>query len=185
MKSITLRLPVSKTTPERYWVPMIAMYSGMRLQEICQLYRNDLRKVDGIWCFDINDDTPDKQLKTASSKRLVPVHPELIRLGLLNYHSQVNHERLWPNLSYIELHGYTNSIGKWFQRFNREYVTDDPQKTFHSFRHTFIDTLKQLQVQGAIISEIAGHAVDSITMGRYGKRFNPEVLLEAVSMVRY
>jgi integrase len=52
---------------------------------------------------------------------------------------------------------------------------------FHSFRHTLANSLKQKGVQEVIIAEILGHAVDSMTMSRYGKRYEPKVLLEAIS----
>lgn len=44
---------------------------------------------------------------------------------------------------------------------------------FHSFRHSLADRLKQAGVQDTLISEILGHTVESVTMGRYGKRYQP------------
>ncbi len=35
----------------RFWVPLIALHSGMRLNEICQLDVTDIRDIDGILCF--------------------------------------------------------------------------------------------------------------------------------------
>ena len=46
-------------------------------------------------------------------------------------------------------------------RLNRKHVADDPLKTFHSLRHSFADTLKQLGVQENLISELMGHANSS------------------------
>jgi integrase len=89
------------------------------------------------------------------------------------------------NLSFINLHGYTNSFGKWYQRFNREHVTDDPKKVFHSIRHTVANTLKQRGVSESLIAELLGHAHKSITSGRYGKRYRPKVLLEALNLLDY
>ena len=59
---------LEKERPERYWVPLIALYSGARLEEICQLELRDIRKVGDIWCFDIND-RGDKAVKTDAGKR--------------------------------------------------------------------------------------------------------------------
>lgn len=90
------------------------------------------------------------------------------------------------NLTYIHLHGYTNTFGQWYQRYNREYVTDDPKRVFHSMRHLVTDTLKQAGVHEAVIAEIVGHTNEgSQTMGRYGKRYRPKVLLEALSHLDY
>ena len=94
-------------------------------------------------------------------------------------------ERLWSNLNWREADGYSNALGKWYQKFNRRYVTDDPQKTFHSFRHLVCDTLKQVGITEVVISEIMGHANDSMTTGRYGKRYQPMVLLDALMHLDY
>ncbi|MEE8514588.1 MAG: DUF6538 domain-containing protein, partial [Gammaproteobacteria bacterium] len=50
--------------PAHFWLPLIAAFSGMRLEEISQLHRSDLREIDGLWAFDINA-KGDKRLKSA------------------------------------------------------------------------------------------------------------------------
>jgi integrase len=187
IQRVVANLPTDENKPERYWIPLIGMYSGLRLDEACQLYTEDVKEVDGVWCFDVNDNL-DKKVKTESSKRTIPVHPELIRLGILAHVNKMQQEgqpRLWMNLHWRKEDGYGNSLGKWFQRFNRRHVTVDSLKTFHSFRHAFADTLKQLGEQESLISELMGHANGNITTGRYGKRYKPCVLLEAVSKLTY
>ena len=39
--------------PEKYWIPLIALYGGLRLNEICQLHTGDIVELDGVPCFDI------------------------------------------------------------------------------------------------------------------------------------
>ncbi len=180
-------LPVDVDAPERYWIPLIGLYSGLRLNEICQLYVEDVIMLDGCWCFDVNAEK-DKRLKNAASARVIPVHPMLIKLGLVSYYEKVKqcgHSRLWMNLKWAGVAGYTNSICKWYQRFNRQYVTEDPKKVFHSMRHTVADTLKQKGVSEVIIAELLGHTHASITSGRYGKRYQPKVLLDALMQLEY
>jgi len=187
LKRIVANLPPKEDKPERYWIPLIGMLSGLRLDEACQLSTEDVKEIDGVWCFDVNDSQA-KKLKTHSSNRIVPVHPALITLGFLGHVETMNalgHPRLWMNLQWREADGYGNAVGKWFQRFNRQHVTSDPLKTFHSFRHTFADTLKQLGIQEALISELMGHANGNITTGRYGKRYKAGGLLEAVCKLDY
>lgn len=169
--------------PERYWIPRIAMYSGLRLNEICQLYLDDLIQVDEIWCLDVND-SKDKRIKNVASKRIVPVHPVLIELGFLDYSEKlraVGAPRLWMNLPKGR-DGHSHDFGHWFSRFNRSKITNDPLKVFHSFRHSVCDTLKQAGVEISVISELAGHAHagGNITISRYGKRFRPQVLMDAL-----
>jgi integrase len=182
LTKIVQKLPRDPDHPERFWLPILAMYSGLRLDELCQLYVEDVKVVDGVLCLDVND-SHDKKLKTLSSSRLVPIHPRLVDLGFLEYvkgMQEQKHPRLWMNLERREADGYGSAYGKVFQRFNRKYITDDPQKTFHSLRHTFADTLKQRGVQESLISELMGHSNSNITTGRYGKRYRPKVLLDAI-----
>jgi len=180
-------LPRDPRKPERYWIPLIAMYSGLRLDEICQMYVEDIQQVEDIWCFNVNDEK-DKKLKTLSSKRVIPVHPKLIDIGFIEYVEKIKESgapRLWMNLNRRDSDGYGNAFGKWFQRFNRNHITKDKAKVFHSFRHVVADTLKQAGAQELIISEILGHANDSMTMSRYGKRYQPKILLEALMLLDY
>lgn len=185
IKLIVNNLPRDNNRPERYWIPIIAMYSGLRLDEICQLYSSDIQLIDGLWCFNINDSC-DKKVKVEASKRIVPLHPKLLEAGFLSYtEAMKQYPRLWMKLSWRKEDGYSNGFGNWYRRFNRQHVTDDPQKVFHSFRHMVADQLKQVGVQEALIEGILGHTHRSISTGRYGKRYQPKVLLEALSHLQY
>ena len=188
LQAIVSKLPHEHERPERFWIPMIAMYSGMRLDEICQLYVEDVQQVDGVWCFNVNDEK-DKKLKNPASKRVVPIHPQLISCGLINYVENMQKSgvpRLWMSLTWRKADGYGNAFGNWYRRFNRENITQDESKVFHSFRHTVTDALKQIGVQETLISELVGHSTSgSMTMGRYGKRYQPKVLLEALVKLDY
>ncbi|MFZ2949434.1 MAG: DUF6538 domain-containing protein, partial [Desulfuromonadaceae bacterium] len=63
IKRVNDNLPHDADTPEKTWIPLIGMHSGLRLNEVCQLYVEDIKEIDGVCCFDINDDK-DKTLKT-------------------------------------------------------------------------------------------------------------------------
>ena len=73
----------------RYWVPLIAMHTGMRLNEICQLDSTDIRTIDEMNCIAVTrkslNGTTDKVLKTAASERIIPLHPKLLDLGLVAF----------------------------------------------------------------------------------------------------
>ncbi|VGO14443.1 hypothetical protein PDESU_03004 [Pontiella desulfatans] len=74
---------------QRFWVTLCCLYTGARLNEIAQLSVSDLCVVDDIPCFNITTEGEvAKSLKNARSRRLIPVHPALIELGLLRYHEQ-------------------------------------------------------------------------------------------------
>lgn len=187
IERIKANLPRNSDEPEKFWIPLIAMYSGMRLDECCQLHVDDVRDVDGVLCFDINDGG-ERKVKTQCSKRLIPVHPRLLELGFREYvkgRGATGSDRLWENLEPNKYGYWGKRLGNWYGRFNRKHITEDPRKVFHSFRHTVADTLKQTGVAEGVIAEILGHANSSITTGRYGKRYRPKVLLEALNKLDY
>ena len=128
----------------QFWTPIIALYTGMRQNEIAQLYLDDIRQDDGIWIIDINVNSPDKSLKNRNARRLVPVHPFLIvELKLHQYVEQLRakgEKRLFPEIK-PDRDGYGGPVSKWF---NWRYkgtcgiASDGRQKDFHSFRATFM-----------------------------------------------
>lgn len=175
-----------------HWTPLIALYSGCRREEICQLHLEDIRQItseagQAVWVFDINE-KHEKKLKTPSSERLVPIHPKLIHEhGLLEYVEKLKakgEQRLFPELQHKQ-NGYGETVSKWFGKYKKKCGIEDG-KTFHSFRHTFITHLKHKQVDPFMIHELDGHSINSETMGRYGKRYTPEILLkEAILKIDY
>lgn len=186
LERIIENLEYDEKRPERFWIPLIVMYSGLRLNEACQLYVDDIIKEEGIYCFDIND-KKDKKLKSKASKRKVPIHPVLIELGFIDYWKKLKAQdktRLWENLKKGR-DGYGHHFGRWFQTFNRNKITKDPKKVFHSFRHNVANELKQLETRETIIAAILGHSDDSTTTGRYGKTYKPKVLLNALEKIDY
>ncbi len=76
----------------RFWVPFIMMFSGARPGEIGQLAVSDVRQQHGQWIMHITTEgeTHDegKSVKTAGSMRVIPIHPELVQLGLLKHHAE-------------------------------------------------------------------------------------------------
>ena len=161
-----------------FWLPLIALFSGMRIEEIAQLRCRDIKQVDDIWVTDVNM-SDGKRLKNQNSQRLIPIHSELLAIGLIDHAVKTiafGHERLWPEFKRGTYGSYSASYSKWFSHYKNRTGIADPKKTFHSFRHTFIDRLKQLDVPDGKIQELVGHANHSITTGRYGKPYRPNAL---------
>ena len=186
IQNILNNLMYDKAYPHHFWIPLIGMYQGMRLDEICQLYVSDIVVMDDVLCINVNHDA-DKKLKNLASERIIPVHPMLIEIGFMRYVDELrrlNRPRLWGKLT-KKRDGYSQDFGKWYQRFNRKYVTKNPLRVFHSFRHSVANRLKQVGVQEVAIAEIVGHANESVTSSRYGKRYQPKVLLEALKQLDY
>jgi hypothetical protein len=67
-----------------FWLPLLGLFHGNRLEEFAQLRREDVRQEAGVPYIRISDEDG-RQLKNEQSRRDVPLHPELIRLGFLDY----------------------------------------------------------------------------------------------------
>lgn len=173
-----------------YWAPLISLYSGMRIEEICQLRTKDTRlDLDsGIPIFDVNDEDEDRKLKPGqSTARIIPIHPRLIELGLMSYVEDLRkakHRMMFPTLSRHELNGYSHAVTKWFSE-HKSALGFGNKHTFHSFRHTVADTLKQAGVEEAHLNAIMGHTGGSMSIVRYGKDYKPDVLLPIISKLNF
>ena len=177
---------IDKNKPAYYWVPLLGQYTGARLNELCQLYVNDIKEIDKIWCIDINRNTNDKKLKNASSERVIPIHPKLIELGFLNFVKEQKKKKTERLFSHLKLgsDGYIKNVSRFFNvKWLPEIGVKTSKKSFHSLRHTFANELKQVGVNEQVASELLGHASQSITYGRYGKESRIEVLLEQISKI--
>ena len=158
--------------PWRYWLPLLGRYTGARLEELCQLHVGDISEVHGIPCIRIDDSQEGQKLKNESSRRIIPIHPALIKLGLLEHANTIKAEgsiRLFPELAPTrDKLGHAPS--KWFSRYRHKLGITDPKKTFHSFRHSFIDDMRELGVQDSLVKRMVGHTDASTTFGIYGSR---------------
>ena len=131
---------------------------------------------------------PGNRLKTASSARLVPIHPHLIKIGLLQHFADIQragHERLFPDLRMCNDGLYSSAFSKWFGIYKRKIGITNRRVTFHSFRHTVINHLKQTGVEESRIKELVGHKDNSITMSRYGKRYEPQVMFQTIEVLDF
>ena len=166
-----------------FWLPWLGLFTGARLEELCQLHLEDIRQEGEVWVFDINN-RDEKKLKTLSSERLVPIHPKLVELGFLEHVDalhQRGEKRLFPELD-NRRDGYGQTASKWFSRYRERLGITKP---FHSLRHTVVDALHQLSVDHRKIAALVGHADESMTGGRYSKPFRPDVLLPVMEMLKF
>lgn len=188
--SILLDLDVlkaeSRKYPWRYWLPLLGRVTGARLEELCQLRVDDFIQQQGIQCIRIDDSREGQNLKNASSRRVLPLHPALIDLGLLQHVESVR--ATGADRLFSELEAVRGKLGhapsKWFGRYKTKQGITDPRKTFHSFRHTLIDELRDDGVQDSLIKRIAGHEDSAVTFGIYGSRTPLRAMMEALKHVQ-
>lgn len=167
-----------------FWCLMIGMLSGMRLGEIVTLCKGNVRLEGNVYVFEVNEDTPDKTVKSAAGVRLVPVHPRLLELGLLDWIKLNckggNNRPLFPSLISAKKGDPGNKASKRMNRYLEAIgIKKDKTVSFHCFRHAFIDQLRNAKTEEYLIHKIVGHA-DHSTTALYGEGSNIERCLEAV-----
>jgi integrase len=169
----------------RYWIPLIAIYSGARLGEICQLMVADVRQLHATWIFHITEEgAGHKSTKTEGSMRVVPVHSKLIAMGFLKFHARMSAfgDKLFPEIK-PDARGYIS--GKPSTFFNDYFraigVKTDRSNNFHSFRHNVADAFRAAGYLDEQHGVLLGHTKASTT-GRYG--ILPEgILSQRVEMI--
>ncbi|MGF6492192.1 integrase [Luteibacter sp. 621] len=150
--------------PQGYWLPVLAHFTGGRLREISQLYVDDVETILGIPVVHFADRFEGQQVKNQSSKRVVPLHDELIKLGFLDYVAMVRergYNRLFPGMGWF--HGDAGFLmGK---RLNETYYPNvcglGPGKTFHCHRHHFIDQAIRSGLTDADVAPLTGHKLEA------------------------
>ncbi len=168
---------------ELYWIPLISLFSGMRLGEICPLYLDNIKKIKNRWCIDVleEENRSDKPLKNLASRRVIPIHDMIIQLGLIEFidllkKKDPDRERIFQELPHIA-GAYNKNVSRFFnQRYLPKLGIKTDKKTFHSLRHTVSDHLKQKGVEPHFINELLGHSSGNIDLDRYGKGYNPDII---------
>ena len=154
----------------QFWLPLLGLYTGARLEELCQLHVSDIQLEETIPNICIDDRFSGQKIKSESSRRQIPIHKELLALGFADF------VRCKHDLGQTMLFGYLvpqrNKYGhqpsKWFGRYKTGIGITDSRKVFHSFRHTLAERLRQKRVNDYEIKAILGHATGSITHDIYG-----------------
>lgn len=171
--------------PADFWAPLLGLFTGARLNELCQLDIQDIQQQDGIWAIHFIDDAPDKSLKTAAARRWVPIHPTLLELGFLHYVNDaaqcLDGRKLFPYLSHSKLDGYASTPSERWGNYLDTISITDPQKVFHSFRSTANDRLKQNGVPEESRCQFVGHEHDTVNSVTYSNAHNLAYLLEHVA----
>jgi integrase len=177
-----------------FWLPLLALFTGARLNELSSLKVSDVAQNDivGAQCIFIRaEKRSGKRLKTEQSERFVPLHPQLMAAGFHEYVSNLRtghgaNAWLFPKVA----PGTTgkSAFSKWFGRYLGAHGITESSKVFHSFRHSFVDASRLAGVPGEINIALLGHTDPSVH-DKYGAkdkavRFRHR-LAEAVASVAY
>jgi integrase len=154
------------TKPDHYWLPIVALFSGARREEIASLKASNVKTVDGVPCFQIEGG------KTADARRVVPIHPQLQAMGFMAYAEHVKgigQEYLFPYLL-DGANGRGKNAGRQFATLLDKRGFKDDRKVFHSFRHSVITRLHSTSANAAHVMQITGHrgeAGQTVHFGTY------------------
>ena len=151
-----------------YWIPLIACYTGARVSEIAQLWTDDISVSTGAEVIEFRgNESRGQRLKNKGSWRAVPMHAELVRLGLSEYVQSLPSGPLFPLLPVKGANGAGGQFGQWFGNFKRAKGFGSTTKTLHSFRHLVASELRLLSVAESLADAITGHTGDSVARNVY------------------
>ena len=178
---------------ELFFVTHIAAYSGMRLNEIIQLNTDDIVEKYNIVCFSLNTKIDvktgkSKTLKTRNSVRIVPIHSKLNSIGLFEFIESKKKLAKQCGKAARLFNCNNKDFSEYFRKkVNTQVIKDgDKTRTFHSFRHTFINKLIQSGQRVEHIAALVGHEQQyKITMNTYGEPVTPKILKDLVEEVNF
>ncbi|MCD1645305.1 tyrosine-type recombinase/integrase [Aurantimonas coralicida] len=179
LRTIADRKP--KNSPDYWWIRVLPR-TGLRLDEFAVLSPLDVRQINGRWCIDLlhlDDGDPvhrerrrELDLKTASSRRVVPIHPAVIADGFLEFVEKRRSRdgdrcQLFPMCRPDKYGCYSSALSKRLAR-QIDNVTTDKRHVAHSTRHNFAEACDAASVPIPVREKFMGHALDED--GEKGRR---------------
>jgi integrase len=168
-----------------YWVPLLAKATLGRREELCGLDVDDVAEFEGI-PFIFLEYSEHRPLKNQQSIRRIPLIGEIPRLGFLRYRDTMKvlgHRLLFPELKANSDRTPFGDVfhGDWIKV--QDAVIPDAEaekKSFHSFRKTSANDLKDAGVPSELRADILGHGGENITEERYASSAKLKQMLEAL-----
>ena len=149
---------------------LIAMYSGMRQEDIHRIENENIREEEGIFFIDILD------AKTKNGVRKVPIHEDILDKVL---------KMDFPLFKKKTI----GAVQKVLNRRLYKVIDKDSTKSFHTFRAKFIEKAVNAHPDKiAVVQEVVGHSKnekDKLTIDTYAKGFNLSLKVEIVNSVKY
>jgi len=169
-----------------YWVPLIAALTGARREEIAGLKAAEVTLIDALPALIIAPNA-NRGLKSLTAKRDLPLHPQLIDLGLLEHAARqiARHgpeANLFPDLRPRKSSGFGNQLDYRFRKLVQTQLNGNPDgKVFHSFRHYVATQLGRMtDLPDAVRKDILGHSGGTITAERYSETTPLAVKLKGI-----
>jgi hypothetical protein len=190
---------VNRPRDSKFWLPILALFHGGRLEEFADLSRADVFLEPESQLYGIRIiayDTQDgrhRKLKTRASKRVIPIHPEVIRLGFLGYVNTVAktaNSPLFPDLLPQGPDGKRGPrLTRWFSGYRRKLNIYREGVGMHAFRHnmtTALNDVVQTVSQKRSLDYLTGHSpTGSEGSVRYDKGPGLKLIHETLALLQY
>jgi integrase len=171
----------------RYWLPVLAVWTGARLEELAQLRREDILEADGIKMIRIHEEGDSRRVKNDAASRNIPIHHCLEATGFLEFVEETAKEgrsHIFPELKPAGADQKLSfAFTKWFPRFLRSRGIEGVQ--FHSLRHSFITAMRDAGIPEDLRMYISGHSRNTSQQDRYAKDPSPKLLKENIDRLSY
>ncbi|MEY8241470.1 MAG: site-specific integrase [Cycloclasticus sp.] len=176
-----------------WWLLVLGVYTGARIGELTQLRLQDITEEDGIHSISVTNEGEGMGVKTSAGIRKFPVHPVLLELGFTEYLAEVKsagHQIVLPGLPKKTVKS-GDSSSKWYnERYRKDFLSASfkaDKKVFHSFRHTFIQTASQCDVDLTKLQCIVGHEPGAFkeTSTYLGTPYTQAQLLNEIKKLEY
>ncbi|WP_116139537.1 site-specific integrase [Trinickia diaoshuihuensis] len=143
---------------DNFFGPLIALFTGMRIEEICAMRVDLIKEQDSVHYFDIPADVA----KTVKSIRKVPISDKIIETGFLEYVSDIKKHGKSHVFFYLPpagKNGFSKNLSRRYGQYldTSEINIVSPEKVFHSFRSTFINYLTDININPALLMSLVGH----------------------------
>lgn len=163
-------------SPAARWGALLGLYTGARVSEIAQARLEDFAEVDGVLCLSITDEGESQSLKNDGSRRVVPIHPDLLALGLrerVEALRAAGETRFFPSRRAAEA---INGPGNWLSKAWSFYIkarglTCPPpgRLGFHSLRKSFTRTLQDARISAEVRAAMLGHELNDEHHAAYSR----------------
>lgn len=170
-----------------YWVPLIGLFTGARISELAQLRPGDVSTSGPIPLLNITDAGAGQQVKTSASVRSIPVHPELVRLGFLEFARSMQgagETSMWPHLK-LRKGRPGGFLSDWFGEFRKAAGLSEQYPDFHCFRHTVRTLMSRASVDHKVQDCITGHETGGSTGTKVYQHLEEQALAEAIGALNY
>lgn len=174
-----------------FWLPLLGLYTGCRVNEGAQLFTEDVAELDGIPYLVIKPDSATGRSVKDGKRRRVPIHPDLVSMGFMEYAAKMKlqgNTQLFPELRATRSQG---KLGDKWRSWWSDYVRKDlgitriPQP-FHAFRHTFIEQGRDSKMDPELRRIIEGHTPNTVEFKSYGGNQYPlEPLYEEIVKLKF